>query len=858
MSDSPRQISETETSNLPDLPPSIPCLPVAHNLPDLPVAAVTEPKATENAAAADPPPAPAPAEAPAPWQHGVHSTEREAVIDGIMAAFKKLQNPALPGESDLRPAAEKFEAACFEKEDSKNAYLDKIKRRMERLTTKTAKETTAKASAPAPHPVKSSAREVDWKCAAKGVVLNDKTPFLHPKQLESYKSLPSFKGNSIWAGSMLCNPARASLRAGRPITAAEKDAEVTPLSLITFTKHASPRPVLLATMIPEGNPAKTTLIAMLYHDSEQPAKPVCYDYEGADATERAIATLGSIEIGSKTIKHVCRLHPHVGAMAWSCMKHFNKFYIAGKPVALTSIRRFMVVMIPRANKDVETDFAELCSKNADSDTNALSNKLTTRVEASQYFSLDRPGATEKLTILNDRGYWYTALSAFARKHAHGRIMNENVGGAIAAALEKARAIKPVRPSTADDSDEEMVVAPKPKAGPHRGSATKRSAPDDEDDAADDDSEVEAEDRTVPVKKRSIKKSKHTATPIPDSDAEEKNEESDDESELGDDDDDEDDDENDDEDDEDMEEVSADEAAPGPELTEPEKLKKKVNTSKQPVVPPKPPASSMSKAEGKKPVPPVDKAKEAHTRRAKEAIEVGKKMEASGYGAVKRAVCNAGYSTLMADVNEWWRASGREVPVDNPTSKAKPTEQVLSGIKNRKETMQEQPTSTDHRLLVATVLETVSDFHRHTGLEGNDLHPALLQCTGLVYRAKEYGKLLEADMTATVADDSKESFVKAIAAFNNYHCQLVRLLSRVMAQHNTPSSSSSTTDTPTEGVHRAVSATANNLLKTTPQIAELGAQLAKVSGEFNSLVAKLNSNALSIAEGMEAAVAAQKQ
>lgn len=852
MSDSPEHIPETKTPNLPDLPN----LPVAPNLPDLPVAPVTKPEATENAAAADPPPAPG--EAPVPWQHGVHSTEREAVVDGIMAAFKKLQNPALPGESDLRPAAEKFEATCFEKADSKNAYLDKIKRRMERMATNAAKERTAKeTSAPAPHPVKSSAREVDWKCDAKGVVLNDKAPFLHPNQLESYKSLPSFKGNSIWAGSMLCNPARASLRAGRPITAAEKEAVITPLSLVALTKHASPRPVFLAMMVPEGNPAKTTLIAMLYNDTEQPAKPICYDYEGADATERAIATLGSIDLGSKTIKHICRLHPHVGAMAWSARKHFNKFDLAGKPPEpLGSIRRFMVVVMPRANKGVETDFAELCSKNADSDTNALSNKLTTRVEASPYFSLDRPGATEQLTILKDRCFWYTSLSAFVRKHAHGRIMNENVGGAIAVALEKARAVKPVRPSTADDSDEEMVVAPKPKAGPHRrvAAGTKRSAPDDEDDAADDDSEVEAEDRTVPVKKRSIKKSKHTATHIPDSDAEEKNEESDDESELGDDDDDDDDDENDDEDDEDMAEVSADEAAPGPELTEPEKLKKKVNKSKQPVLPPKPPASSTSKAEGKKPMLPVDKAKEAHIRRAKEAIEVGKKMEASGYGAVKRAVCNAGYSTLMEDVNEWWRASGREVPVDKPAApKAKPTAQAPLRI----EQVPEQPEATDRRRLAVAVRETVSDFHLYTGLEGDDLHPALLQCTGQVYRVKAYAKLLETEMTATVLDDSKESYTKAITAFNNYHRQLVRLLSGVMAQYNSSSSSSSTTDTPTEGVHRAVSATANNLLKTTPQIAELGAQLAKVSGEFNSLVAKLNSNALSIAEGMEAAVAAQK-
>ena len=927
-------------SESPSLPPKP--TPVA-SVPEAPLAIdpVSVPEDTAKAPAPAPEPVPTPAvqnpvaadagEATG-WRGKTSVEDRKRIVDSIVDVLQQLRQHTHLPRSDLWELAQNYENDQFNKCATRQEYSEKIRRKLAKLKDSAnppPPSSSSKPTPPVPHSAKSGSAgaAVDWKCSAPGMALSGRQSLV-AKDLTCMKGVLT-ESNTTWASSMLFNPAKASMRPGRPIGAIEKIAKWRPVGAVCFTKQQPPRPVMLAHMDTGGSPTNSnnTLVAMLYNtsgDGKVPANQVCFDYEGPDAVSQGLATLA--QLTTLPTSHGCRLHPHVGPMAWSASKCFENFSLKNATDAseLPPFRRFMVVVLPRADESVEGDFEKLVSKNPDSSITALNKKMKDAVDADDSFAFSpatRPTIPNRLL---KRSNFYPHMIAYARMSSDNVINKQKIGEKLAIALSTGYGTKPVRPSADDSEEEEMVVAPKPKAKSvvagkrGREAADEEAGEDDQGDSSCDDSDAEPEDRKVAKKRRGIKAG---ARPKPmDSDAENGGDESDeDEDELSDDDE-EDDAGEDDEDDEDAMDVVAAEHAGG-SIGDELPAKKPVAApsvkgakSTGSVVAHAAISKSVKKASGASgasaapAAPPTEQAQpqhrpSPHQRRVLEAIAVAKQHAHDGLPTIMAEVKRAGYASFEADIEQWWArrlamaqvgtesASAPKPAKSNTAPETVDKEQVY--VRKKKEagasTAEVRTVRTDHNMPppvqrdhphhtkeqldwvyksqgggrdhAATERRRLAcEFYNQNGILGDSFNDHAQ--TVLPFMPKSFmdvakvGKETVECMTSLALDEKKLRYNEAIQGLLNYNHQvsscLVTLMKAYASKDAKSGASSSSAPAPPSGVQKAVSATATNLVKLTPQVAELGAVLSRVSGDFNSIVAKMNADALAIAEAMEQA------
>jgi len=753
--------------------------------------------------------------------------------------------------------------------------------------------------------------EAAWKTTdARGVVSTGKTMRAGNPVFDAAFNKVVTSGCITWAKSMLCNPSGAFMRPGRKISPIERLARISLLPIVTSTKHliqGTYRPLILAQMDSGGaNLPDNTLVVFMYNDGHVPTDHVVFEYEGPTNIDNGMAVID--QLLHVDVAHAARMHYHIGPMLWSATKCFDNFKYKDLPTDIPkSFRRFLVVVLPLADSGVEKDFFELASKNPDSDTNALNIKITKRVEQGDSFQFDDDSSAKGQSRLIKRSDFYSGMMALARNSSGTyRDKTKKPGDDIIMALDRGRVTQPVQPAANDDSDEEeMIVAPKPskeKKRPrelgHESVGGYQKATDGEEhvESGSDESEEEAEDRVVTKKQRAYK-SVDKPKPQADSGDEGHGEEDDDdeeegegtaeeseEEELSDVDEEDDDEEEDEEDEEDAMEVDAAAHASG-SIGDPEpkkKLKAAVAppASKAPKAPKAaPPTATAPTAVAPKPskktVAPdpaaaPSSATEAsepsgHARRLADALKVAEKASKNGHYEMCVAVKAAGYSSFMPEITTWWVETIGEPPVPDSSATVVSadtgpfTREQHDSVYNSSGGGRDHA-ATERRRLAVLFKGTRDNFYDKCGLtidDESEIHPGLESNPRAIRAAMQASNNAEWDMTALALDGEKQRYNRATESLITYNKSLSVLVYGLantiqrMGSGKTPSQASSSS-APTSGIQKTVSATATNLIKFTPQVAELSSALAKVSGDFNSLVAALNANSALIAEGMEEA------
>lgn len=267
------------------------------------------------------------------WKRDIGDTERNRWRETIYSTLRALPDwRNVLNDAELRTKSDEFENSQFEKAKTYECYVDKISRRMERVTAKSTATTSLPPVkrkkpvspsittlfgpprvGPAPCPDRSGSNQThavapavfEWEVPADLKVATQTRRLYRP---DDDKQL-------LYARHSLRGPSCVTGRPPRSLTHTERNTPFHPLGVIAFTKQTPSRPVLLGLISPAPNDF-TLIIAILSDGPVRQADRVVFDVDGSDCVEKGVALIGQLTVVEDEKLHPCVLHPYLMGTVW--------------------------------------------------------------------------------------------------------------------------------------------------------------------------------------------------------------------------------------------------------------------------------------------------------------------------------------------------------------------------------------------------------------------------------------------------------------------------------------------------------------------------------------------------------------